>query len=196
MESRKPICKWCDSETIVNEHCTKCNNAYCALCASKLDPAKFCDECLRDVVIEETTRVRTDTDWDLKKNEIVRNTSKSKVIMFNGIDWMFAAKKICELPDEELKPILYYHRAMVMQLEQELLTRNVNRAHAQVQVQVSKNESGVVTISRQTKTKTTKTAKLAPSIQVTPELLLQLAIKHGISSKEELLNFISKAKTQ
>lgn len=192
MEPRKPICKWCDSPDVVNEHCTKCNNAYCALCSSKINPALYCDECQRDVVIEETTRVRTDTDWDIKNDRMVRNTNKTKVIMYKGIDWMFAAKKICELPDEELKSVLYYHRGMVMQMEQELLTRSINKAHAAVQV--TRDANSIVSISKQTKIKTTKTAKLAPSIAVTPELLLQLAIKHGITSKEELLDFLAKAK--
>ena len=190
MPTHAPAKCWlCDSPDIVNAKCTKCGKAYCALDSSKINPALYCSECMNEFTIEETTFTRTDTDYDEDKDILNTYTSKCKQIVFKGIDWMFACQKICELPDEELKPVLEYHRAFVYQLESELMVRQVKRAHAQVQMNhpAARKITGTTKV---VKTKTVKQAKVSAG-QIDMNLLVSLALKMGITTGEQLQEFIN-----
>ena len=187
-------CYLCESFEIVNESCTKCHKPYCALDASRINPALYCDECMRDVVIEETTYTRTDTDYAEESDTLNTYTAKCKQIIFKGIDWMFACQKLCELPDEQLKPILEMHRAFVYQLESELMVRAVRKSHQQVTMNHPAAKK-ILSLNKTVKIKTVKQAKVAAA-SISMEDLVKLALKMGITSGEQLQQFINQGKVQ
>lgn len=189
MSTQNSVCYLCDSPEIVNEHCLKCQKPYCAQDASRINPALYCDDCQRDVVIEETTFTKI-VDEDDNLTEVHQHKTECKIIKFRGIDWMFACQKICELPEEELKPILEYHKAMVKQMEAAIVAGRIKTAHAQVQMQHPAGRR----IINLTQTRTSKTIKTVKQARVAEKFdmntLVMLAIKMGITSGAQLEEFL------
>ena len=156
-------CWLCDTEeNIVNTHCAKCKKAYCRTCASKLEPAFYCDDCYKDVEIIEQTYERVTTDFDLKKEELVRHKASCKQIMYKGIDWMFHQKFLCTMSEEEQRTTLQMYKAEVTLLESELLEKSIRRTHDKVAME-NVNGHRVMRVSKQQDTKTVKTAKVGQS---------------------------------
>src|SRR5271157_4032250 len=112
-------CYLCDNTELCEKPCLKCNNFYCKICSSRLDPL-YCDECLSDVVIEEKTYIKNTIDWDHLKDKLIEDRRHSKIITFRGIDWMFVSKRIADMSEEEVKTFIRYHQAHVSILESEL----------------------------------------------------------------------------
>lgn len=193
MHDEEKKCYLCDSTEVVNESCSKCGKAYCALDASRIDPALCCDECLRDVVIEETTYTRKDEDFDLDRNVRVVHSSSCKQIIFKGIDWMFACRKMCECTEDEKRAWIHYHSALVDVIETDILNKSIQKSHEYAQVPVNRNGQRIITTSRVSKTREMKTAKINAS---KVEMLAELAFQSGITTREEFVEFLKNLKVQ
>jgi len=174
-------CWLCDSVDVVNESCTRCHRPYCKEDMSKIDPAKFCDDCLRDVEIEERVYSKNTTEWDMWTDSMHVTGHRAKVIKFKGIDWMFACNQICQYPTDELRDVFEYHRGMVTQMANELASRDVRRTHEQTQAPQPQPQ-----IQHEVKTKTIRTAKIAAKQQSLQEQVVEFALKNNMSATEAI----------
>ena len=193
MTKEETKCWLCDDTDIVNKSCTRCHHAYCAKDASLVAPMLYCNECMNDVEVEQTVFTRTNTYYSMSRDAILTKTSKCKDIIFKGVDLMFAVKKFCTLPDEELKALIYVYVGFVKQLQLELAVRDVNKARQESSVKIYNQNGRRVLVQQSTSVKVSKTTKIAKPT-FTDEQLLDFAIKNGIGSSEELMAFIKKGK--
>ena len=179
------ICYLCDSPEIISK-CARCRKPYCAKDSNKIDP-QYCAECLKDVVIEDTTFERTDEDFDEKLNKTTYEKHSCREIVFHGIDWMFACNRIKDLPDEELKPIIEYHKAFVSQLEAEIINRSITAYRSKVGIRLGNK---VLNVSKTT-TKTVK--RVAKPVQgMDMNKIAELLTKLGITDPSQIEAMFSK----
>jgi hypothetical protein len=145
-----------------------------------------------DISIEQKMYSKTTTeweDWDKEDGGYLKTTGhKVKLIMFKGIDWMWACTRICAMPIEDLREAIEYHRAMVSRLANEIASRDVKRTHSAPE----ENAKHVFQIQQTVTKKVTRTAKLVDKTQRDAAKLVEIALKLGISSSSELQEFIAR----
>jgi hypothetical protein len=150
--------------------------------ASKFDPA-YCVHCMADIQVLDDTFTRTETEYNKKKDVMTVITSKCRQISFAGADWVWHSKRIAELTDDELKSQFEYHRATVAQMELEIMTRNVKKAHQNYGLPGQHSSISVTRVSEVKKSKITKVEKSVnltslgialQKLHLTPEQISQL----------------------
>lgn len=176
---KSQLCYLCDRADIVGE-CARCGKKYCALDTSKLD-SRYCNECMSDIIIEDTTFTKTSQTYDDITDTIHTETRTCRDVTFNGIDWMFACKRLSEMSDVEAKIELEYHRAMVHFLESDLLQRSVKTYRLKVQADITdKQQKRAAKIENQTTTRTRKVVKTTPEFDAMK--FAELLLKMGLTS--------------
>lgn len=179
-------CWLCDTTENIVGTCARCQKAYCQKDISRIDPI-YCDECMRDVVIEETIITKVEGEWHEDTNTVTYDKFQSKLIKFRGIDWMFASKHIADLTDEELKPTLEYHRAFVYHLESEIVSRAINKRQQQVLPAGTKR---IATVKQTTSITRKRVAKI-----IDFDALVDMAMKLGLTDMKDIQAFLAKQTT-
>lgn len=187
------VCAMCQELNLTEAghitHCERCGQPFCFHFASNID-ALYCVNCMSDV---EVTK-QTITKEYIHRNEQEKITSvyrrKAREIKIDGLDWLFAQRKIIDLSDDELDLSIEYHRnILALQIyEQEL--RRTARMHRYAGVHVvAPSASTEVTSSTTTTVKKTKTIKKNKKEEQLNALLKSMLGAKGmdITSIEELL---------
>jgi len=172
-----PVCYLCDGTEVVGK-CIHCSKPFCARDTNRIDP-RYCAECMSDIVIEETTFTKKSEEYDEDTDTVHHTTQSCRDILFRGIDWMFACKRLSSMTDTEAKTELEYHRAMVHFLESDLLSRSVKSYRMKVQSDIDKkHEKRAASIQKLTETKTRKVVKVSKDFDAVKfaQVLLQMGI--------------------
>jgi hypothetical protein len=157
------VCPECMESNLIQEikiaKCAKCEVIYCGHLASNIDPA-YCVECLSDVTLirEKVTKEYHVTD---DEGEVIHSYKKhAKSIRLDGMDWLFAQRKISTMGDESLELAIEYHRAILNGLLSEREARRVAYAHRNAGLPLPKSSPAkdTATVSKQV-TKVTKEIK-------------------------------------
>lgn len=131
-------CVFCPEAQLVDlqpllRTCPKCKRIYCSAHASSADP-QFCQDCLSDVIVKDETVVKTEEEWDIQKDQLIRHTQKFRQIEFHGTGWMFYTKAIQARTDDELKAFIEYHRALVSLIEHEIIDRKIQKSKLTIKI--------------------------------------------------------------
>lgn len=170
-----PVCYLCDRPA-VGSKCARCNKWYCEKDTSLLD-GRYCNECMVEVTITEEKYTKITEEYDEERDVLRTEKHSCKDIIFKGIDWMFACRRINEMSDAELRPELEYHRALIAILENELVNRSVKNYKMKVQAGIEKKAARL-----QTKIET-KSKKVVKSNQpFDPLKFAQALLAMGITS--------------
>ena len=147
------VCKGCLEANLVEDvriaRCGKCDKRYCSHFASNIDPAQ-CTECLSDVSMIKEVVVKTYEHYDEETDTTTSYRRKARSIRLEGMDWLFAQRKICTLSDDALELAIEYHREILQGMLAEREDRRNKKAHRYANVNFQ------VDTAKSTETKTTK----------------------------------------
>jgi hypothetical protein len=189
-------CVFCPEAQVVDiqpllRTCPKCSRVYCSSHASSADP-QFCQDCLSDVIVKDETVVKTEEEWDLQKDQLIRHTQKFRQIEFHGTGWMFYTKAIHGRSDDELKAFIEYHRALVSLIEHEIIDRKIQKSKLQIKVNgqytslKKSTEKREKTTVRQKKFDPSALAAQLKALGITPDMMAN--IMRAQNSKQENTN--------
>ena len=187
------VCEMCQELNLTVSghitHCERCGQPFCFHFASNIDSA-YCVNCMSDV---EVTK-QTITKEYIHRNDQERVTSiyrrKAREIKIDGLDWLFAQRKIVDLSDDELDLSIEYHRNILSLQIYEQEVRRTARMHRYAGVHVVAPSASTETASTTTTTiKKTKTIKKNKKEEQLNALLKSMLGAKGmdITSIEELL---------
>lgn len=187
------VCEMCQELNLTEAnritHCERCGQPFCFHFASNIDTA-YCVNCMSDV---EVTK-QTITKEYIHRNDQERITSvyrrKAREIKIDGLDWLFAQRKIIDLSDDELDLSIEYHRNILALQIYEQEVRRTARMHRYAGVHViAPCVSTSVTNTTTTTVKKTKTIKKNKKEEQLNALLKSMLEAKGmdIASLEELL---------
>lgn len=177
-EVTSKTCRACQvsnlSEDIRISRCTKCRSLYCTHFTSNIDP-QYCVECLSDISLQKETVVKTYTTESYDENTDTTTTSvykrRAKSIKLEGLDWLFAQRKIVSMSDESLELAIEYHREILTGMMAEREDRKakfmhrfagIKAGHESVNVDSATSSSTVVKRTRTiSSTKASATASAA-----------------------------------
>ena len=162
--SENKVCPSCLETNLLTEikvaRCAKCGLAYCTHLASNIDPS-YCTSCLSDVTVLMETVTKTYEHYNEETDVVTTYKRRAKSVRLEGMDWLFAQRKISTMSDESLTLAIEYHRALLTGLLDEREARRVKYAHRYAGEPLPKsvphNEDGSVITT--TKVKTTKAIK-------------------------------------
>jgi hypothetical protein len=189
-------CVFCPEAQVVDiqpllRTCPKCSRVYCSSHASSADP-QFCQDCLSDVIVKDETVVKTEEEWDLQKDQLIRHTQKFRQIEFHGTGWMFYTKAIHGRSDDELKAFIEYHRALVSLIEHEIIDRKIQKSKLQIKVNgqytslKKSTEKREKTTVRQKKFDPSALAAQLKAMGITPEMMAN--IMKAQNKAQEIVN--------
>lgn len=104
--------------------CKKCHLEFCPHFASKFD-FQFCIYCMHDVILEDSIIRKEIVTKSLSGKKTFTRVMKARHLVFKGQDWMFAAKRILDMSDEELGVTIEYHREIFGEMINEMETRKI-----------------------------------------------------------------------
>lgn len=186
------ICRVCLESNLTEEirisRCEKCGKRYCIHFASNIDP-KNCTECLAEVTLvrEVITNTYQHEHYDEEKDEVITTEYKrrAKLIRLEGMDWLFAQRKIPQLSDDALALAIEYHRQILQGMLQEREERRNKQAHRYANVQM--DTSKVINTEVKTTKKISSTKK-----QANANAVLQAMLAAGMKP-EDILAMLSSA---
>lgn len=185
-DSEHNVCPTCMGMNLLEEikiaRCAKCSKIYCTHFASAIDPA-YCVECLSDVSMIKEIVVKEYTHYNEEEDTITTYRRKARSIKLEGMNWLFAQRKIAALSDDELELSVEYHRGLLNGLLGEREARRIAKAHRFAGVGLPPQGSPVVTTSK--KTKSIKSSKQA----ATASALLESALAGGMDLNQ-ILNLL------
>lgn len=182
------VCRVCLESNLTEEikisKCEKCGSRYCIHFASNVDP-KNCIECLSDVsMIREVvvkTYVHESYDEETDKVTTTEYKRRARLLRLEGMDWLFAQRKIATLSDDALLLAIEYHRDLLQGLLLEREERRNKQAHryanVNFQVDTSKEKS--------TEVKTTKKIS-STKAQANANAVLQSMLAAGMKPEDIL----------
>jgi len=170
-------CRHCLEANLVEEvklaRCSQCNAVYCIHFASNIDPA-HCTECLSDVTLHKETVTKTYTHESYDEATDTVNTTeykrKARSIKLEGLDWLFAQRKIVQLSDESLELAIEYHREVLNGMLSERERRKAEYLHRFASVKtvypttIDGAASSTTTVKRTKTISSTKAAATANGI--------------------------------
>ena len=106
--------------------CKKCDRRFCPRHASRVHP-QFCQDCMKDVTLLIDKYVKTEEDFDLYSNQMVRHRSSCTRYQMNGPDYIFYSEAIKLLSDDELKTQYEFMNFLRSLIEAEQTTRKVRK---------------------------------------------------------------------
>lgn len=188
-ESPNLVCVSCLEANLLAEikvtRCTECDKLYCIHFASNIDPAK-CTSCLSEVTLHKEVVTKTYEHYNEETDVVTVYKRRAKSIRLEGMDWLFAQRKIKDISDDSLELAIEYHRqllfnGLIAEREQrriKYLHRNAGASLPSVSPQKDSATSST------TVTKTTKTIK-STKATATADGALKAAMAKGLT-KEQL----------
>lgn len=119
-----PICELCMGAENTTKVCPKCGVDFCVHFASTND-IQYCSNCLSDFKVVETIETKVTERVNAEGIVVARQKQIAKNIRLVGMDWLFMAKKISAMTDEEVLYSIEYHSAIKSLLISEREERRV-----------------------------------------------------------------------
>lgn len=185
------ICLACKEQNLQKEihiqTCLRCDEIYCVHFASSVDPA-YCSDCNHKIELTDQTFTRTDTVLSEDGKKKTERVSKSRQLIFSGLDWLFFQRKIYSLSDTELSLAIEYHHTIEQSMLAERDKRKIEYFHRNAGKNVMRISTGDTINSNSTSTtvkssKTTRAVKQDKS-EVQLKSLLETLTKSGLSMNQ------------
>ena len=136
--------------------CARCEQAFCFHFASNID-AQYCVNCMSEISIAKSQITKTYG----HKNDETGVTSfyrrRAREIKIDGLDWLFAQRKISELADVELDMAIEYHRNICSLMMAESERRRNEKMHRYAGIKVNIPTPSTTTVHEGTTTTVKKT---------------------------------------
>jgi hypothetical protein len=136
--------------------CARCEQAFCFHFASNID-AQYCVNCMSEISIAKSQITKTYE----HKNDETGVTSfyrrRAREIKIDGLDWLFAQRKISELADVELDMAIEYHRNICSLMMAESERRRNEKMHRYAGIKVNIPTPSTTTVHEGTTTTVKKT---------------------------------------
>jgi hypothetical protein len=157
--------------------CARCGQAFCFHFASTID-AQYCVNCLSDVSVSKSIITKT-YEHKNAEGQTVFYRRRAREIQINGLDWLFAQRKINELSDVELDLSIEYHRNILSLMITEQEQRRTAKMHryAGVKVHIPTPTTTGVHDSTTTTVKKTRTISKTKAQEQIAALLKQMQAK-------------------
>ena len=167
--------------------CTRCEQAFCFHYASNID-AQYCVNCLSDMSVEKSTISKEYIHKDENNNITSVYRRRAREIKINGLDWLFAQRKIATLSDVELDMSIEYHRNIMHLMIDEQERRRNAKMHRYAGVRVVMPTPGATTVTDTTHTTVKKTRTVSKSRQQEQlnAILSTVASKKGLDMEAVL----------
>lgn len=139
------VCASCLELNLISKSCVRCARCEAAFClhyASTVD-AQYCVNCMSSISVTKETITKTYEHRNPETGEKSFYRRKARAIKIDGLDWLFAQRKIAELSDVELDLSIEYHRNILnlMIAEQERRRNEKMHRYANVIFKVPKTPS-------------------------------------------------------
>jgi hypothetical protein len=170
--------------------CLRCGRAFCYHFASSID-VQYCVNCMSNISI--TKKVITKTYEG--KNQVTGAPTfyrrRAREIKIEGLDWLFAQRRIKDLADVELDMSIEYHRNICSLMLTEAEKRRIERVHRYAGVKiVLPNDSTIITNNTTTTVKKTRTMSKNKGMEQVAAILSSMQAK-GMSI-EDILRTLKK----
>ena len=168
-QAASKTCRNCQVSNLLEEvklaRCSRCNAIYCVHFASNVDPA-YCVECLANVELhkEIVTKTYVHESYD-EETDTVHTTEykrRARSIKLEGLDWLFAQRKIVSMSDESLELAIEYHREILNAMLAEREDRKAKYMHRYAGI-----KPGTETVNVDTATTSSTTVKKVRTISST-----------------------------
>jgi hypothetical protein len=187
-------CRACLESNLTEEirlaRCIKCNLIYCVHFASTIDPSQ-CTECLAEISLHKEIVTKTYThesyDEDTDTTTTTEYRRRAKSIRLDGMDWLFAQRKIITQSDDSLELAIEYHRQILNGMLAERERRRTEFMHRYAGVKVDSNPSGQVDVlsASSVEVKKTKTISSTRAVQ-NANAVMQSMMGQGMDAKKIL----------
>lgn len=161
------------TEEIRIQRCVKCHGIYCIHFASGIDP-QYCTECLAEITLhkEVITKEYTHESYDEETDTVTQTTyrRRAKSLKLEGMDWLFAQRKIVSMSDDAMELAIEYHREILQAMVHEREDRKAKYMHrfagvrATASGQVNVGDPSGLTIKKTKVISSTKAAATATSL--------------------------------
>jgi hypothetical protein len=135
---------------------------------------------------------KTYTYYNEENDTVTEYKRRARSIKLDGLDWLFAQRKIVNLSDNELELAVEYHREILNGMLKEREERRIKQAHRYANTQLNtdsaKLDSATVTAQKVTRTKTIQSSKAAATANATMAAMLSSGI-----TAAQLLAMLEKA---
>jgi hypothetical protein len=195
-QAASKTCRTCLEGNLVQDiriaRCVKCELLYCTHFASTIDP-QYCTECLSDVTLHKEVVTKTYSYYNEETDTVTEYKRRARYIKLEGLDWLFAQRKIVALSDNELELAVEYHREILNGMLKEREERRIKQLHRYANTvadKVTHNlDSAQVTEQSVKRTKTIQSSKAAATANATMAAMLA-----GGMTAAELLAMLQKVK--
>jgi hypothetical protein len=162
------------TEDVRISRCTKCAFLYCTHFASTIDP-QYCTECLSDVSLHKEVVTKTYTYYNEETDTLTEYKRRARYIKLEGLDWLFAQRKIIALSDNELELAVEYHREILNGMLKEREERRIKQLHrfanTPKDAATQNLDSASVVASKVIRTKTIQSSKAAATANATMQAM-------------------------
>ena len=158
--------------------CARCEQAFCFHFASNID-AQYCVNCMSEMSVARSVITKTYE----HKNDETGVTSfyrrKAREIKIDGLDWLFAQRKISELADVELDMAIEYHRNIcsLMMAESERRRNEKMHRYAGIKVHIATPSTTKITEGTTTTVKKTRTVSKDKASESAAAILASMMAK-------------------
>jgi len=187
-ESPNLVCVSCLEANLLEEikvsRCPECSKLYCMHFASNIDPAK-CTSCLSEVTLHKEVVTKTYEHYNEETDVVIVYKRRAKSIRLEGMDWLFAQRKIKDISDDSLELAIEYHRqllfnGLIAEREQRRLKHIHRNAGVPLPAQSAQKDSATTATTTTKVTKTIKSTKAA----ATADGALKAMIAKGLDAKQ------------
>jgi hypothetical protein len=197
-DSNNSVCPACFASNLLTEivfaRCSSCDKIFCIHFASTIDQRQ-CVECCSDVSMFKETVTKEYICTDDEGNITSTYKKKAKRVRLEGLNWLFAQRKIVSLSDDELELSLEYHREILSGMLDERETRKNAFLHRYAGVPLPKMPSPDSSTEKTTTTKRTKSIKSSKGDATAASILKALGAT-GMSPADILKMLQAKTSTK
>jgi hypothetical protein len=194
-QAASKTCRACLEANLVQDvriaRCVKCELLFCTHFASTIDP-QYCTECLSDITLTKEVVTKTYTYYNEETDIVTEYKRRARYIKLDGLDWLFAQRKIVALTDNELELAVEYHREILHGMLREREERRIKQLHRYANTPkdaaTQSLDSATVTAQTVKRTKTIQSSKAAATASATMQAMLA-----GGMTAAQLLAMLEKA---
>ena len=180
------VCASCLSDNLLRVvgivNCPRCKTAFCLHFTSKIDP-QYCLECMSDLSVTKEIVRKEYEFYNETTDKTTKYARRARRIQLEGLDWLFAQRKIPSMSDAELDMAIEYHRVYCNLLLIEAEKRRTEKMHRYANVKVVIPAEGTSTVTKTTTTKKTKTTS-STKAQALMSTMFEQLLKQGKSVDE------------
>lgn len=199
-KTNNKCCPTCLESNLLDEikaaKCSRCGGIFCLHFASSIDP-QYCTECLSNVTLTKEVVTKTYEHYDEENDILTTYRRRARSIRLEGMDWLFAQRKIAQMDDNSLELAIEYHRTLLGGLLKEREDRRIAQAHRYAGLpnpapsNSQKDRSTVTNTSRTVKKEIKSTTAAANANAV-----IQGMMASGKLTPAQILAMLTKLKSQ